>query len=692
MLRKELDAWQEALARDLLRRCPDLDESNLNHALRALICRSLVLRLCARRGIDNPGELLSPVESASGLSSPAIPGVLPVGRKAGEQSVLCPNQSDLPIEILGQAYEQLLSRVARRQPGKRVVMEDAPERRRASGIFYTPSYIVEFIVRGTVGRLCRGRTPEEVAHLGILDPACGAGAFVLRAFQYLLAWHRAWYMRHEPARHPRKLTRAASGAWQLTATEKIRILRNNIFGADIDAQAVEVARLSLLILALEDATPEERSRAKLQVHLQCGNSLVDMRNQNGKPHHFFNVVEGGGFDAVLGNPPYGAALSEVARRELAGAYDLSTTDTAALFMLLAHRLTRRGGWNGFIVPKPFTYSANWRRVRARLLDELAVLVDAGKVWRNVKLEQVIYFLQRGRHRRHYALFSRADGDFVPLAAVPKHACKTFDFLLNGVTGEELAIACKMRSTGVFLGDLTTNTRGSMLQALVRASGPGRRVIGGKQIRPFALHGQKGFLPDGAALPPQALAEPESILVQNIVAHIANPYAHIRIIGSIVSQKEAREIVLLDTVNQLANRGPSASHYLLALLSSRLVNWYVYRFIFARAIRTLHFDGPVSRRIPVPALDLAVTRERSRHDRLVDLAKALRHSQRQRVWIQQQMDRIVYRLYGLTAAEIALVEGTASASLRRLHVKLANGERQCRARREDQTAAGKDLDA
>jgi N-6 DNA Methylase len=688
MFGKELDAWQGALACDLLA-SRDLDEATLNRAVRVLICRSLALRLCAGKGIDNPAQLLCPIEKTSRFPNSEVLNLLQHNIDTdGEPSDLGPS-SDLPIEVLGQAYEHTLARTIRPRSGKRVVIEMRPERRRTAGIFYTPSYIVEYIVRGTVDRLVRGQTPEQVSRLRILDPACGAGAFLLRTFQYLLAWHRDWYVRHGPDRFPEMIVRAANGAWRLTATEKMRILGNNIFGADIDAQAVEVARLSLLILALEDATPEERGRLTLQVHLQCGNSLCDTPNGNVSPNHLFHLSDGH-FDAVLGNPPYGALLSEAARCELARAYDVSTTDTAALFMLLAQRLTRPGGWNGFIVPKPFTYSTNWRQVRARLLAELAGLVDAGKVWPDVKLEQVIYFLQRCSLRRHYRSLSRIQDRFIPLAVVPKHACKTFDFLLNGVTQQELAVAYKMRSTGVFLGDVTANTRGGMLQALVRTRGPGLRVIGGKQIRPFTPQGQKGFLPDGAALPPQAFAQPGSILVQNIVAHIANPHDHIQIIGSIVSQKEASEIALLDTVNQLANRGPWSSHYLLALLSSRLVNWYVYCFIFARAIRTLHFDGPVSRRIPLPALHLGRARERSRHDRLVHLAKALRHRPGERVRLQQQIDKIVYRLYGLTAAETALVEGTASASFRRLHMELANAERQRCYRREEQAAAGQDF--
>src|SRR5207244_7733091 len=102
----------------------------------------------------------------------------------------------------------------------------------------------------------------------------------------------------------------------------------------------------------------------------------------------------------------------------------------------------------------------------------------------------------------------------------------------------------------------------------------------------------------------------------------HPVEHIQLIGAVVSDKEAVTLVILDTVNQLTNRSPLSSYFLLALLSSRLVNWYVYRFIFAKAIRTLHFDGPVSRRIPIPNINLKNSVDRARHSKIAAWAERL----------------------------------------------------------------------
>ena len=173
-----------------------------------------------------------------------------------------------------------------------------------------------------------------------------------------------------------------------------------------------------------------------------------------------------------------------------------------------------------------------------------------------------------------------------------------------------------------------------------------------------IDGQKGLLSTGSA---QAVAHPGSILVQNIVAHIARPRPHIQIIGAVVPSGEACHLALLDTVNQLRNHSQLSSHYLLAVLSSRLLNWYVYRFIFARAIRTLHFDGPVSRRVPIPDLDLSNRRDRKRHGHLTTLARALAslsrgHAPAARLdQLREQVDKLVYTLFRLTAAEIRIVQ-------------------------------------
>jgi adenine-specific DNA-methyltransferase len=540
--------------------------------------------------------------------------------------------------------------------------------RKAFGVYYTPEYIVRVIVANTLGRLCAKIPLNRVEKIRILDPACGAGAFLLGAYRWLLKWHGS----------------GSNGERPLTAVQRLRILRNSIYGVDIDAAAVEVARQSLVSEALKEEGPIHTSRAgiaQFTSNIRHGNALLGadfgrLGVQFGAPPfewhtEFPDVMHAGGFDVVLGNPPYSAALSEAERDHLTKAFSAGTTDTAALLMLQAYRLTRPGGWNGFIVPKPFAYASSWRSLRTLFLNDLRELTDAGKVWQDVKLEQVIYTLQKARPRPRYVSFQRRGENFTRIASIPKDDCETFDFYLNGIGRAELAVARKLRGAGAFLGDFTTNVRGATLQGRLQRHGE-LRAIGGKQVRLFHLRGQKAFVADSARLPSQATVKPRSILVQNIVAHISHPVAHIQIIGCIVSADEARRLAILDTVNQLSNHSHLSSHYLLALLSSRLLNWYIYHFIFARAIRTLHFDGPVSRRIPIPDLNLSRRGERICHARLVALAKSLaRLSQAGRAEepclkeriakLRRQIDQEVHALYRLTSQEIVVVNGSDSAA-------------------------------
>ncbi len=160
-----------------------------------------------------------------------------------------------------------------------------------------------------------------------------------------------------------------------------------------------------------------------------------------------------------------------------------------------------------------------------------------------------------------------------------------------------------------------------------------------------------------------------ILVQNIVAHIANPTNHIKIIGTVVDEKISTQIAILDTVNRLTNNSILSSKFLLALLHSKLLNWYVYRFIFAKAIRTMHFDAPVSDKIPIRAINFADKIERAAHDKMVALVEqmldAKKHLQTARTdkdktyyqdrcnALDRQIDKSVYELYGLTGDKIKL---------------------------------------
>jgi type I restriction-modification system DNA methylase subunit len=102
--------------------------------------------------------------------------------------------SEIPAEILGQVYEQFLGKVIQLNADHSATVDYKPEVRKAGGVYYTPSYIVDYIVKNTVGKLLEGKTPREVSDLHILDPACGSGSFLIGAYQYLLDWHEDWYL------------------------------------------------------------------------------------------------------------------------------------------------------------------------------------------------------------------------------------------------------------------------------------------------------------------------------------------------------------------------------------------------------------------------------------------------------------------------------------------------------------------
>ena len=160
--------------------------------------------------------------------------------------------SVLPADILGQVYEQFLGKVIRLTAGHQAVIEDKPEVKKAGGVYYTPTYIVDYIVKNTVGKILENvTTPKEINKIKILDPACGSGSFLLGAYQYLLDWHLKYYLKELETSN--KLLQQKQppvcindkGAYLLTTSEKKRILLNNIYGVDIDSQAVEVTKLSL---------------------------------------------------------------------------------------------------------------------------------------------------------------------------------------------------------------------------------------------------------------------------------------------------------------------------------------------------------------------------------------------------------------------------------------------------------------
>jgi type I restriction-modification system DNA methylase subunit len=195
--------------------------------------------------------------------------------------------NSLPVHILGSIYERFLGKVIETTE-KRASVVEKPEVRKAGGVYYTPEYIVRYIVKETVGKQIADKTPTEIAKMRFADIACGSGSFLLGVYDELLRRHTSYYNRNKRTRT--EAVRAGciereDGSFALSLIQKREILLNNIYGVDIDAQAVEVAQLSLFLKLLEGETPATARQQMTLKHallpnlydnIKCGTHLSAM--------------------------------------------------------------------------------------------------------------------------------------------------------------------------------------------------------------------------------------------------------------------------------------------------------------------------------------------------------------------------------------------------------------------------------
>ena len=317
--------------------------------------------------------------------------------------------SVLPADILGQVYERFLGKVIRLTSAHRAVVEEKPEVKKAGGVFYTPTFIVDYIVKNTLGKLLEGKSPGQVGvgkgtPIRVLDMACGSGSFLLGAYQYLLDWYLNNYLL-EPDKWAKggspqlyQITAPDGIHWKLTTSERKRILIDHIYGVDIDSQAVEVTKLSLLLKVLEGESEEtigkqlsmfrERALPDLANNIKCGNSLIGPDFYGGDQpallntdeqfrinafdwkHEFIDVFSSsGGFDIIIGNPPYGSDFKDPEDIYF-GHHYISFSGTKDLFTCFIEnslQLLCSTGVLSYIVPSAWVGGPQYTKLRKLLL-------------------------------------------------------------------------------------------------------------------------------------------------------------------------------------------------------------------------------------------------------------------------------------------------------------------------------------
>jgi type I restriction-modification system DNA methylase subunit len=334
-------------------------------------------------------------------------------------------ESEVSVNILGHIFEHSLNDIEEIQNEIEGISNDqSKSKRKKDGVFYTPKYITKYIVDNTVGKLCEEKKTELgiqeaeyekerkgrqkatlkkltqkledyrkwLLQITICDPACGSGAFLNQALEFLIAEHQ----------YIDELQAKLFGDAMVLSEVENSILENNLFGVDINEESVEIAKLSLWLRTAQ----KDRKLTSLNKNIKCGNSLIEDSNIAGDKafnwkNEFPNVFKKGGFDVIIGNPPYvNVELipnneKEYFKKNFETFYKRS--DLFILFIDLASKSLTKDGMISFIIPSIVLNNLSYKIIRERLLNNkwlAEVCITGGKVFSDATVDTVILTINK----------------------------------------------------------------------------------------------------------------------------------------------------------------------------------------------------------------------------------------------------------------------------------------------------------
>lgn len=389
--------------------------------------------------------------------------------------------SEVDVNILGHIFENSLNdieAVTAELEGKEI--DKSKTKRKKDGVFYTPKYITKYIVDSTVGKLCdekkvelniideeyaKGRNNRKketlkqldenlqayrnwLLNITICDPACGSGAFLNQALEYLMEEHR----------YIDELESQLLGAGFKFPGVENHILENNIFGVDINDESIEIAKLSLWLRTAQRG----RKLTSLNNNIKCGNSLIDNPEVAGLKafnwqHEFPTVFEKGGFDVVIGNPPYvNVELMPVIDKDFyKSKYKtfFKRSDLFSLFIELSISQLTTNGRVSFIIPSIVLNNLSYKHIRDLILDNNwleEVCYTGGKVFDDATVDSTILVLNKGGGFKDICL-KNALNFFNPIIQnVPFGYFEKYDKNISVAHGERNGITDKLFSKDFLL--------------------------------------------------------------------------------------------------------------------------------------------------------------------------------------------------------------------------------------------------
>jgi len=429
LLYKDLDNCREILTHDLEQWNPKVDRDLLDEGVQKLLDRLIFIRVAEDRGIEAPtliplirdwkisGEKKhlyeSMIEKFRELDSVYNSNLFSehpfekweeysgatekvINILYGKKGYYEYDFKVMPADVLGSVYENYLGYRLEKSKKGLLISKDA-KKRKEHGIYYTPGFIVDYIVQNTLKPVLDKCTSiEDLKKIKVLDPACGSGSFLIKALEVI---------------HDKYLEFGNRGG----VFTKLDILLNNIYGVDLDSQAVEIARLNLLINALD----QRMKLPNLDKNIKNGNSLISGTDEELKKYfgknfrdkkpfnwkeEFPEVSKQGGFNVIIGNPPWGAEMSKREKEYYKKRYvsGKGIIDTYALFVEKSLSILSDNGKLGLVLPDIILLK-NYPQIRKLILETCQIenIYYTGTAFKSVNLDTVVLVLskQKNEERR-----------------------------------------------------------------------------------------------------------------------------------------------------------------------------------------------------------------------------------------------------------------------------------------------------
>ena len=774
-LLKLIESWRTDIAKNIALRNPSLNIYHLNTAVQKIIDRIIFLRIAEDKEMEEYGLLQKITESGtvyqklqavfdranakynSGLFKPH--GWL--RSLTIDDTVLssiinrlyypeCPYEfSILPVEILGNIYEQFLGKIikfrnigGRRFDGSQnsevssdrtntrhtALIEEKPEVKKAGGVYYTPQYIVRYIVENTLGVKIRGQSPDAIAQLKAVDPACGSGSFLVEAYQQLLNYHLDYYSSEKQRKQALKnslIYETGKNVYKLTIEEKQRILLNNIYGVDIDDQAVEVTKLSLYLKLLENEGNETQGQLfkfsdmkllpSLDSNIKCGNSLVGSDYYNEKDLSLFDdetmrkintfdwdkefpeVFAQGGFDCVIGNPPYVFARESGEKGMGDGdkIYYYSKYQTAKyqidlyhLFIEKGYLLLKDNGIFSYIIPNNWLTINSNKDLREFILQKanISIVNFKYKVFEGADVDTCILNFENSKHNKTISLLECIEkGEYKLILKTETDVFfATKEYIINidmFKRSEFVALINKIEQNTCELKNYAEVKAG--LQAYEVGKGIPKQTKNMKDKRVY--HSQEKQNDDYYRYLDGNDVKRYSITWENkeylkYGKHLAAPrnnwdlFSSPRILVRQIPSKPPYCINACYTESVMLNDRNSMNiiyiklnpKFLLGLLNSRLMSfWFEHKF--GKLSRGIFPQFKINELASFPIPD-STDEEQSKlinlADQMLETQNRLKQAisdedkkllEQRAAIIDKQIDKAVYKLYGLTEEEVKIVE-------------------------------------